>query len=488
MAPEISSKQPAFYRIPVEILTEISRSVLNEDKPRETLKALRLSCPQFAYLDNIQKFLFHSIRLETTPEELERLETYDISRLSPFIKRITFITPKHSWIITFNVFFQILCVQPSYPPEYEDGGTMEQGFEAYMARANQIKTLFDSGRFEKACIAIFEKLSGPVDVAISTLSSDDWGEISTTRVVYDLYAHSHSNDEEDPHNESDCMAAAAVVGDALFLAITAALSVATRKPKVVLRIECVLSGDVAWMHKPKWAGIDLDGLGGVIFEPRFSNADEVDPDEPEAVYTVDRVPENSMMLLSSILEKCQHTLTTLHIHPIEPSGEHVDIIWPPPDRAVVALPKLEELYINHAVFRAKDFATFLLRATNLKSLDLESTDLEPEYRTHDPDYSQYKYIWTAIRRHQSRMQLDFYEIIGNDWSEISDSFHSGGNSTPSRCHDEDDWRLDLRGYVSGTNGWTKKLRWYFDGEDIDNDDMGEISDDEGSNFDEMDID
>ncbi|KAK2810372.1 hypothetical protein FQN50_003103 [Emmonsiellopsis sp. PD_5] len=475
MAPEISGKQSAFYRIPVEILTEIARAVLDEDKPRKTVRALRLSCRRFAYLDIIQNSLFHSgsIQLETTPEELERLETSDISRLPTSIRKITFIAPKYSWITTLDGFKEILRVQAPHGPEFSPE-EITQGFGAYRARANQIKTLFDSGRFEKACIAIFEKLSDPVEVTISTPYCDEWAETQTTNAPCDLRAHPHNGDDDIP-KESTCMAAAAAVGDELFLAITAALAAAKKKPKVALELECVLSGNVAWMHKPKWAGIDLDGLTGLFFDARFEEGLEADDD----------VLDNCTMLLSSILEKCQHTLTTLHIHPTVGSAQDDNIIWPPPDRAVLALPKLEELNINHAVFRPKDFASFLLHATNLKSLYLQSTDLERKPFTSGPDYSQYKLIWTAIRRHPSRMQLECYEIIGNDWSEVSNSFHSG-ESPPPNNYSEDDWMEaadnDLWGYVSGRNRWTKYLRRYFASEDMDG-----VSSDEGSDFDEMDI-
>ncbi|KAK4547255.1 hypothetical protein LTR36_000910 [Oleoguttula mirabilis] len=103
--------EPAFYRVPKELLDLIADSMISETTtyliykdvfPR--LKALRLVHPSFAHLPSIKKALFRGIRLIADQTHLDIVEATDVSRLVPFVQRVLFKPSIYSCFLTQEKF------------------------------------------------------------------------------------------------------------------------------------------------------------------------------------------------------------------------------------------------------------------------------------------------------------------------------------------------------------------------------------------------
>lgn len=65
-----------FYRLPVELLTMIAQCVTEEENWLEEAKALRLTHPHFANMDNLKAYIFHNVNFHATPEGLDKLKKH----------------------------------------------------------------------------------------------------------------------------------------------------------------------------------------------------------------------------------------------------------------------------------------------------------------------------------------------------------------------------------------------------------------------------
>ena len=64
----------AFYRLPVELLTTITKRVAEGKNWSEEGKALHLTHPHFANLDYLNTHLFHNVNFHATPKGIDRLK------------------------------------------------------------------------------------------------------------------------------------------------------------------------------------------------------------------------------------------------------------------------------------------------------------------------------------------------------------------------------------------------------------------------------
>ena len=113
---EISSK--TFNRLPQEVLTLFVEHLVEETSTYwicktefPKLKALRLSCRCFAYNPRLMEILFRGARLIAEPEHFDLLEKADIRKIAPYVQRLTFFPPFHSWAMKFDGFREIVLSQ-----------------------------------------------------------------------------------------------------------------------------------------------------------------------------------------------------------------------------------------------------------------------------------------------------------------------------------------------------------------------------------------
>jgi len=105
---------PAFYRLPVGLLTIIAQCVTEEKEWFKEGKALRLTHPHFANLDYLNAHLFHNIDFHATPEGIDRLKSRSWTAIESFIRKITFLPSEYSTDMTFYHYRNIVMEQCEY--------------------------------------------------------------------------------------------------------------------------------------------------------------------------------------------------------------------------------------------------------------------------------------------------------------------------------------------------------------------------------------
>ncbi|PGH02090.1 hypothetical protein AJ79_07727 [Helicocarpus griseus UAMH5409] len=458
----MSELRPAFYRLPVEILILIVKPFCEYNyhygerlQCLSTLRALRLSCSQFAYLPCVQAKLFAVIYLKSCPEHVKRLETTDFSRITPYVRSIFIESTKYTWGTSFELFKEVVTRQAIHahaadnperstdlnnfqwkgkrgyglyvekymkgiPPLPED--EMEKSYETYMARANEVRELFDSGSFEQVLTAAFRKLSS--------------------------FTHSLRISTWDPdvgRSRNHCLAPSMLVGDALFTAVLRSVSAVDWTP-ADLSVNCSLTKEFSWLEDPKWASINLAGLKDLEFSPGCY----LWPGSTIQDYVQNETGWNAA--LTSILKKCQHSLTSLKL---SPSRAHSFC------RDVIALPNLETLEIEELCVSPRRFASFLRLSKSLRRLKLRSIDVD------SGNGWEYKYIWNAIRHHENKIRVDLDEVTIRSSNEPLNM--TLGFPCREPWSETEDIENSLNNYVSNSGKWNAALQIWFDGDEGDED-------------------
>ena len=436
----------------------------------KTLIALRLSCAQFAYLARVLGRLFNGILFKASPEQVELLETTDISRLGPFIKKITFMPTRYNWTTTLDMFREIVTSHAlnrhisrdvslsrelerfnrakmkeyirnhfeGKPPFSEE--EIQRGYDTYISRANEVKALFDSGRLESVWTVALRRHPRADRFTIDSWKPTSDEEQLTENPGCEALARHHRGALED----SASWQAAEATGDALFTTAMGSLSAVERHMRC-LTVDGLLCPDFAWVNQPKWANTNISSLEELIFSPSYDTGNwEFDQ--------YDEAADRGAAALSSILKKCEATVEVLDI---ECGG---DLNWPL-DHDVFTLPKVRSLRFAYTHLRPRPFATCLERANNLKHLKLEFNHIGSSYV---PDW---RIIWDAIRNHRNRMHLEFVNVETGNGHEYDVNHHtSKGVDLKPTGESWADYPDSLTNYLSGIGTWNKSLRQWFDGE------------------------
>ncbi|EEP79317.1 conserved hypothetical protein [Uncinocarpus reesii 1704] len=145
-------KQPVFYRMPEELLTQIVDNIIqhhDEVTLFAQLKAMRLACPQFAYLARLQAYLFRRVRVRATPEHVQALKN---AELAPYVKSVGLEPGQYNWGKAMDAFSEAITDrQASSDKAANADSTSEQvkrKFDTSVPRGEDIETLLESGRLE----------------------------------------------------------------------------------------------------------------------------------------------------------------------------------------------------------------------------------------------------------------------------------------------------------------------------------------------------
>ena len=207
------------------------------------LKALRLSCVQFAYNPRLMEILFRGIRLVAVLQHLELLEKADIRKIAPYVQRLTFFPPFHSWNLSFDGFKEIVVSQAvlRYCKDHEiwtggdsfayenDGYTkfikhywnerlpftndeLAEGYKRYVDLANTGKDLLESHRLKDQWKKALKALSKCQQLRVDSQKYTGNANDVPKEVDCNVYKHYH-----DPqHREDICREAAGALGDKAF--------------------------------------------------------------------------------------------------------------------------------------------------------------------------------------------------------------------------------------------------------------------------------
>lgn len=378
-----------------------------------------------------------------SPEHLERLEKTDISRLQQFVTCIIFEGQ--------NVFVDSHF--GGKPPLSDNNEEIEEKFESRVSRANETKMLFDSGHVGNLWSAALRSLP---NVGNFEISNEEYG------VTY---------------NDSGPVEGAAPIDDVFFVTTVEILGSIGRNISS-LEVRYIFSESFDWVCQPKWTNINIKSIKNLILCSGYGDLGENhSPTKHESLIPCTSYSElfqldpseRYAVAITSILNKCRHSLEELYIY----SDEWREG-WPREGEAV-ALPKLQILELGELSLQPTAFAALLENAKSLRFLKMTSTHV-------DTGYEEWRIIFDAIRDHQNEMELEFYQIISNDWTEFSfratvsrnmnDKVLNSPGSSTSRTVDGETRRIDnIRGdfiaYLEKRGTWSRPLRIFFDGEDED---------------------
>jgi hypothetical protein len=295
-------KQHPLYRLPEEIIEIIISDFIYFEgihKTKNMMKSLRLAHPRFANSSAISNRLFEVLIVRAISEHSDILRKGElINRVAPIAKKVIFEPVQCSWATTYEQFREIVVLQALYDCEIQQksklclGKTFEEhreallgqfaaervpflqqdlelGFEAYQARANAIKTLFDTGELEGLWTSFLQSLPfvDTVQIGRYPLNEDEMDEMEklnvSTHLKCQIGGHSHDN----IHPLSTCQELAAPVTNELVLTVAGCLNRVSPKVKT-LKIKCIFGYEFSFKDDPRWANLSLAGIERLHWKPK----------------------------------------------------------------------------------------------------------------------------------------------------------------------------------------------------------------------------
>lgn len=336
---------------------------------------------------------------------------------------------------------------------------IKEGFVRYMARANETRELFGSGRLERAWTGALRQLP---EVGMFTLGSWDFDKTIALQhrvetkgrgweeIRCEVYEHKHNWDAG--HNHARCRRPQEPVGGAVFNTAIASL-IAAGSTITGLDIKYCAEETFSWADNGLLQDLDLSHLESLFFRPQTWEDGEGEKmgDRNFDLGREERLEARAALAVTSILKKSSQSIKTLEIVTGVP---RCPFAWPLPD-SIIALPSLERFYTG-ASLHLPAFARFVKLARNLKHLELKSC--------HGKGW-EWRQLWDAIRHHPSRMMLVFDQLPCSDAAEISMN-HWTGEESKDEGYEDDVWmNIDrsLENYVSNRGKWDRSCRMWFDG-------------------------
>lgn len=442
------------------------------------VKALRSTCPEFRDSPTLKRKIFHSVRLEASPDGVERCkDTAVLQSLGSTVRRIEFIPWKYSWIMDYEFFRNIFTWQKLllYFREREDlrdevswmfdmgpaeflnahfGGhspvpeaEVRRCFDVYMAQASHSKRLFETQQVEDAWIQVLQALPGVSDFAIGRWHCEDHEQSvqNDMRVSEDedemdeeeemdneiFFAHGHSY----YHASYECYQLQVPVGEAVF---SAAISSMKRASSLIkeLDISHVTSGDLPWVHNGELDGLNLSGLETLVFRPDIHKIRGLGDDRPDI---------HAARAITQLVQPCLQTLKRLEIK---------SEVWPTaaslPQNDTLALLKLEQLSVQ-CERRLSSLANLIRGSTELQDLSIHFTCW--------PGGVEYRNLFRAIRHHPHDMRLTA-NVFTCDGSLGLRKYTAREGQEP--CWEGDNIELEpfrsLARYISNQGSWNRHCK------------------------------
>lgn len=167
---------PAVDQLSGELLVMIVEQVKDHYRGGvEDLENMRLVASCFAHLGKLLSYLFNAIRFEANPDRADALASMDWTTIAPHVQCVIFDPGKYSWAMTWKVFAHIvkkrtlrnhlpfICsdggnglselllasVEPSFDTDsLVDEADLQKCYEHYVAGAENVRRLYESGRFQ----------------------------------------------------------------------------------------------------------------------------------------------------------------------------------------------------------------------------------------------------------------------------------------------------------------------------------------------------
>ena len=430
---------------------------------------MRLAHPRFAYLDILIKTLFGAIQLVATPRRVERLEHADISPIACFVRKVTFVTPPHSWTMNYEEFREVITAQEiqgygfdhqswSVSRSFDRRNTTEQDWSGDLTLSeNQIESAFEGYRSDALAaetLLLGETLKATWTKVLGALSqslvlrfiSNENNRYGTSHLPAqpDCVIRPHQHDEV--HQSETCDRIAAPVGDALFAAGIACLA-ETNLEINTFEVACIMTGRFGWEILPGWGSLDLSQTKRFIFEPCH---DWIYHDYPNLADGADAIADRAADAIDAVMKKCNINLEEFTYNSCPKQ-------WPDP--TVVPLPKLKKLTINGGNIRGENLRLWMAEMRSLEYFDASFTDSDP------PGWSK---VFQGIRDHSQGMEIHFNPIFIGD-GEIRLHYHTRNfqkflekEEDTGQPWSEDDSTLPL--YLSGKIEFNAETRRYLQGE------------------------
>jgi len=426
-----------------------------------------LSSSRFAYLNSIQRILFHSIVLVATPEHLEHLLRADISRIAPWVTTVTFVAPHNNWALRFRNFKKALIAQAVY--EYarknhvrhdfdsDDGyrnfieqhwsgrlpffdGQVRVAYAKYHEAALNAKALLFSNGLKAAWTIALRALRNVERLHFTSEQLEELGILhSPVQPACIIRDHDHDRN----HTEETCRRVAAPVGDALFAAGIYCLAKAKVKARV-LDVACAMTGKLEWETLAGWKDLDLSQIWRFDFQPKVQSFEE----DLDIFGGEDAIAARAANAVAAVLKKCGNKLEEFSY------DRSCPIIWP--GDKVIHLPRLRHLSLDKGSIRPHNLRAWIATMPSLEDLILFDSKLCEDV------YHGWKYIFDAVRNHPTRMRVYFDRIKTNDAADLSLEYHTDDfQRVLKQEENQDPWediKRSLSLYLSGKIEFNRSLR------------------------------
>ena len=436
---------------------------------------MRLSSPRFAYLKRVQEVLFEKVRLVPTQEHLALLASIDVSRIGPFVHKVTFVAPAVGWTLSLETFKEIIIAQAiqKYASNDEKGSAtsephghqtfieqhwngkvpfpddqMRVAFEKHHDEALALKNLLLSEKLRTAWTTFLEALVKMPSIHFTSAEFDkaDLSDLSD-HSDFTINYHDHNNN----HDRSICRRVAAPVGDALFAAGIACLAEQGFTLIQKMTVECAMTGKFQWETLPGWEELDLSGLIKFKFRPdvrsigESSNGEDGEDDGA--------IAERADKAVAVVLNKCQESLKKFSYK------DYCPMLWPGPK--VINLPNLQSLTLDGDYVCAGNLRKWMAEMHSLNEIRLLGSHL------HERAVRAWFDVFDAIRDHPNEMLVEFDQVIANSAAEVSLDFCT---DNVQRYLDEKDygdpWEdidRSLPLYLSGKIGHNAAIQaWFYE--------------------------
>ena len=367
-----------------------------------------------------------------TSEHLEHLERANISRVAPFVNKITFVAPPNSWTLTYDGFKEVLVAQAiqryasdhqiwngSGSYAYENDGhrifieqqwggrfalldtQIRDGFERYHKDALAAKDLLQGKDLKIAWTKALRALPKDLKLRFVTVEYDE-SDCSHLPVLPDCTVRPHHHDEN--HQEETCRRVTAPLGDALFAAAIACLAEADVKARK-LDVECAMMDHFQWEALPGWGACDFSQVQSFKFQPHVRSIKE-DLDSPGGE---DMVARQAAYATAAVLKKCNDSLEKFHYQ------DSCPMQWPGDE--VIPLPKLKKLSFGGGCIRPRNLKAWMAQMPLLEHFECMCTS---SCGSEDGSWLE---VFDAIRNHPRGMKVDFDQIFAGE-EEISMRYHT----------------------------------------------------------------
>ncbi len=441
---------------------------------------MRLSSPRFTYLKSILNTLFSQVQLVPTSNNLERLRKANLKIIGAYVKGVEFVTPYQHWDFTYESFKEVILSQTirkyaydhkiwdgtgsftdqkdgyqQFIQEHWDGriplfeDRIREGFEEFRNSALDSKDLLLGEGVEKRKKVWTSTLRALPN--IHSVSFRDYG-LGTSDFSKDWPYTIRSHPHDRSHQEEICQSSIAPVGDAIFAAGIASLAKAANVKPQSLTVASAMTGHFGWEAIHGWDKLDLSKLRTFIFQPKV-NEDLNGSGGSEAV------AGRAADAVAAILKKGGPSIESFTYD----SSLRCPMQWP--GEEVVQLPNLKFLKLNGGSIWPRNMKAWFAEMPSLERFELLDNVL-----VRGP-YTDWLYVFDAIRCHPRGIHVEFDQIAVNDAIEASLSYHT--NDFERYLHMEEaensweDVERSLALYISGKIGYNTTLRkqlldWNYD--------------------------